>query len=94
MPLEELTQTCQVIFSPPHGSKCAGMVGMLVVYDRVATAAIGCKEKVAFGRGGAWCTRGSDKTLRFSGMGLGHSPCTLLVFPWLGEVVGASLAMG
>ena len=25
------------------------MVGMLVVYDRVATAAIGCEEKVAFG---------------------------------------------
>ena len=27
-------------------------------------------------------------------MGLGDSPCTLLVSPWLGEVVGASLAMG
>ena len=29
-----------------------------------------------------------------SDMGIGDSPCTLLVFPWLGEVVGASLAMG
>ena len=27
-------------------------------------------------------------------MTLGDSPCTLLVSPWLGEVVGASLAMG
>ena len=27
-------------------------------------------------------------------MALGDSPCTLLVFPRLGEVVGASLAMG
>ena len=27
-------------------------------------------------------------------MGLGDSACTLLVFPWLGEVVGASLALG
>ena len=27
-------------------------------------------------------------------MALGDSPCTLLVSSWLGEVVGASLAMG
>ena len=27
-------------------------------------------------------------------MTLGDSPCTLLVSPWLGEVVGASLALG
>ena len=38
--------------------------------------------------------RSKRNVCRFSGMTLGDSPCTLLVSPWLGEVVGASLAMG
>ena len=47
-----------------------------------------------FGLVQAW-VRQNIMFLRYhSGMGLGDSPCTLLVFPWLGEVVGASLAMG
>ena len=49
MPLAESKQTCQGTCSPPHGSRSAGMVGVVVGYDRVATAAAGCKEKVPFG---------------------------------------------
>ena len=42
--------TCQGTCSPPHGSRSAGMVGVVVGYDRVATAAAGCKEnQVPFG---------------------------------------------
>ena len=37
---------------------------------------------------------GDSKRNVSPGMGLGDSACTLLVFPWLGEVVGASLALG
>ena len=42
----------------------------------------------------AWVVQNVTFPRYCSGMGLGDSPCTLLVFPWLGEVVGASLAMG
>ena len=42
----------------------------------------------------AWRWDTKRTFLRDSGMTLGDSPCTLLVSPWLGEVVGASLAMG
>ena len=49
------------------------------------------------GRGGAGLGE-SKRTVTFlrygSVMALGDSPCTLLVSLWLGEVVGASLAMG
>ena len=42
----------------------------------------------------AWVVQNVTFPRYCSGMGLGDSPCTLLVSPWLGEVVGASLAMG
>jgi len=46
----ESKQTCQSTCSPPHGSRSAGMVGVVIIgYDRVATAAASCKEKVPFG---------------------------------------------
>ena len=49
MTLQESKQTCQGTCSPPHGSISAGMVGVVVGYDCVATAAASCKEKVPFG---------------------------------------------
>ena len=48
MPLAESKQTCQSTCSPPHGSRSAGMVGVVLGYDRVATAAAGFKGKVPF----------------------------------------------
>ena len=48
MPLAESKQTCQSTCSPPHGSRSAGMVGVVIGYDRVATAAAGVKGKVPF----------------------------------------------
>ena len=48
VPLAESKQTCQSTCSPPHGSRSAGMVGMVLGYDRVATAAAGFTGKVPF----------------------------------------------
>ena len=48
VPLAESKQTCQSTCSPPHGSRSAGMVGVVLGYDRVATAAAGFKGKVPF----------------------------------------------
>ena len=47
-----------------------------------------------FGLVQAWVVQNVTFLRSVSGMTLGDSPCTLLVSPWLGEVVGASLAMG
>ena len=49
VPLAESKQTCPGTFSPPHRSISAGMIGVVIGYNRVATAAAGCKEKVPFG---------------------------------------------
>ena len=48
VPLAESKQTCQSTCSPPHGSRSTGMVGVVLGYDRVATAAAGFKGKVPF----------------------------------------------
>ena len=62
-------------------------------------SALGGDYKMVYmrGRGGAGLGE-SKRTVTFlrygSVMALGDSPCTLLVSLWLGEVVGASLAMG
>ena len=90
---------CSIIIMLQRLRTCLAHVQSLAYCDLsslIAGLRTVCPARVSDGRGvvQAWVTQNVTFLRSVSGMGPGDSPCTLLVFPWLGEVVGASLAIG